>query len=325
MQTSEPAWALLPGDIWRRVMLCARGDLRPVSAGSVGHSSHTCLDWVAWWKLVARTGGTCMTVRAALLGPDSGALWKFIFLQSPDSSYPVTGQTRSQLKGILKLLVFQGHHARSAHVIGSRWQPSLLLSAVESLGSVHDLSLFWFSSDLSAGCVTAALRGQLSSLYFVGECAIPCSRSLLQLQRLQMALQQPPEAELRRLAGWLPRLQHLQLHLNGSYPDEAVCDLQLLKLLPAGDIELHLTCGGAYRDSTSCCGHRLQQLAGVKLHTLFLLLHSETWTAEQALLLAGCQVSAFVFISADGTGPTARLARHLPSGAAVVHLSVPDV
>ena len=150
MQTSEPAWALLPGDIWQRVMLCARGSLRPVPASSVGHSAQACSDWVSWWKLVTRTSGTCTTVRAALLGPDSGALWKFIFLQSPDSSYPVTGQTRSQLQGVLKLLLFRAHHARSALVIGSRWQPSLLLSAMESLGSVQALSLVWLTSLLVA-------------------------------------------------------------------------------------------------------------------------------------------------------------------------------
>ena len=164
--------------------------------------------------------------------------------------------------------------------------------------------------------MTAIVPGQLSSLYFVGERAIPGSRSLHQLQRLQMAMQQLPEAELRHLAGWLPRLQHLQLDLNGSYSDETVCNLQLLKLLSADEVELHLKCGGRFRDGTICCAHRLQQLSGVQLHTLVLLLDGDTWTAEQELLLTGCRVSAVVFISADGTVPAAGRMQRLRSGAA---------
>ena len=146
--------------------------------------------------------------------------------------------------------------------------------------------------------------------------ALKDAPALSRLQKLEFDLERLPEAEVRQLAGWLPRLQCLQLVLPGQA--SAVCDLGLLSMLAADRLCVRLIFDQAscLRGQTHVCD-RLEQLAAVQLHSL------ELWCTalshEQRLLLARCQVRGRVLLRLHDLSGASRQLPRLRAGASVVH------
>ena len=135
---------------------------------------------------------------------------------------------------------------------------------------------------------------------------------LQSLQHVMLEITYLHEASLRQLAGWLPCVQSLEVQLTRGL----VCNLGLLSRLHADELllKLWLYATGANVDL------RLDQLGGVRLHSLIFWCYSPLTPNQEQLLRRCCITESVVLRSRQAADPARQLQR-LPSGAAVLNES----
>ena len=324
MTPPEPDWCLLPSELWQLVTRSVRPPR--VLEGPLTETKSRA--WRNWVTLVVCLGSTCTFLRAALLGPEAASVWDWAVLQQQrlwsQGSQPgdrhLTRRHRAEMQW---WLLRQAGFARSVLVLPYTWPYERAIDDVMAwLPSVEDLTL---SGSHSAGAF-AALGSQVRKLDLTGtlpemQCTAP-----QELQWLRLDVQHLSEQQIRQLAGWLPRLQHFELHLSTPC-SSSVCGLQHLSRLPAEEICVTLPIDWAADvvDEDFSLGLRLRQLAQVQLHTLEIQIWDE-WEpeiAEAFQILVKCQVSEHVVLRLPKNAP--RRLQSLPSGARVVYRDLIDL
>ena len=120
----QPGWALLSAALWRSVLLSVLPPSGEAQDWDIGHtwtqppSDTTRRAWEHWWALMARVGSTCRLLRAALLGPEAMALWRFQHYQPPEYTQRQLMRLEARQPGLHELLVCQAHHAQRVVVEG---------------------------------------------------------------------------------------------------------------------------------------------------------------------------------------------------------------
>ena len=297
-------WALLPGDIWRAVLLRARGNLQPLNTVPTSKPDEL-QPWWAWWRLVACMACTCRALREALSGSASAELWRWAHLQSEDWQHHR-----------LELSLVHAPYAHSAVMLGASWTEHPAFTAAARLSSLRELHVIKCNSGSAAACVfagfDATLAPQLSRLNFQG--VLPMNRfvRLSGLQHVRMDLVYLSERQLRCVAAALPQLQTCEMRLVTGH--SSVCELSLLVLLPVHELTVCLFC------YSGVLTQRLRQLAGTPLQALCLqTVEKIALTTKQEQLLTECQVKERVVVSCACCADDAKQLRSLPSGAAVVY------
>ena len=136
----QPACGL-SADLWRAILLAARGTLPPrldafgrvASDTSDSRTQQPRLDadgWAQWCRLVSTVASVCRSLRAAVLGPDAGLLWAEMSLRS---TYP--GLSQGASPGLNRLAAGQGRHATTVRLCCSEWAPEELQRIAGSLTS----------------------------------------------------------------------------------------------------------------------------------------------------------------------------------------------
>ena len=315
MLPSGPRWAHLAPDLWRFILLLARGSLRPVCGSEMGPSLHDSrwLEWVAWWRLLAVVSSTSRDLYSAVFGPGSEVLWRFVLLQGANGNGAPSQPSLSleQQKGLHQMLVCQAPQAMSILITaGDYWQDHSLQAVASRLCSVRDLTPWGSWPEHKTMLVFTALPRQLRALTLTGGALWEC-RALLELQYLRLRLMAFCAERLHCLAlGLPPHLQRLRLELL-SLKHSLICfQLHLLSVLPVAALELQLTC--CSRDIPKRLTSRLRQLAGVRLAVLELrCLEGCVLTAEHCSLLPQLPVTEHVVVRCSDE---ARHLQALPSG-----------
>ena len=305
---TEPAWASLPGDVWRAVLLIARRDqptLTPDDLADRLLGLSTMRRWLVWWQLVSRVSSTCRALREALLGPEAGVLWSWTYWQSPARAVNSFGLTLQQRRGLHGLLLRQAHHARSALVEGDEWDTDIgdLRQALSSLSTARELTLWWITHPLEVACCWNSLPPGLSALWLSDSLPLWVPALPQGLQHVSLHLSHWPALTVWQLARRLPHLARLEISLQLGYAP--VSSLEQLSLLPTTWLCLRLV----LVDTDRVC-RWLRQLRGVQLHALELQCDRPLHYSEQRLL-AQCHVSRRLMLRSRD--PAWRC-EHLPAG-----------
>ena len=333
-EAAQPDWASLPADLWRRIAGPA------VASPSRGLDAQT-----EYYRLIATCCSVCSSLRDALLGPDSGALWEHAVLSA---THP--GLTWQQSLSLNALVTAQGVFAFSLEVHGSDgvWLEEELAENLACFPGLCDhLTIVGLHSETEAAVIGRGLAAlPFRSVDFKGTaaCLLPatahgvlmqvlvapddhgvqgglieqapfrrflgCLRPLreLQLLSLQLCCYRLTSADVQQLAARHPLLQHLHLHLDAS---PSVGPHAIASLRQLSSVQLCLTV---------CCqeaGHSLsmvlQQLPGLEVHVLRILVE-EVSPGEEALL-AKCSLQQLIVSFSD---PLQRL-RRPPAGVTVLY------
>ena len=319
-----PDWTLVAPDLFRRILLVARGDLKPISLHNklTGHPSGKA--WAQWWQLAARVSSTCKALHTALLGPDAGALWSRWTCLQGHGDFPINGLRWEQMPGLYQMLLRQAHHARSALVVGDHWRtPRLydtelkdaeLQPVIASLVSLQELHLRSYRAGQADAWILPALPCSPHTLICCGLLPFQHCDRLHGLQRLSLKVNYLPETHLRHLASQLPHLQCMELVLVTWTEDPAnMRSFHLLSLVQVDRLTLRLS----FNKEPLQMVDRLKQLAHVQLFVLQLSYCQRHLMPEQLRLLQNCQVRERVVLQLLN-GKSEQL-HSLPSGAAVAY------
>ena len=304
----------------------ARPPKAPVSLDdlTVPRSDRLSVSWVEWWRLVTVTGSTCRRLRTALVGPSSGQLYRWMFLQSPQAEMQdmhfCMGGPRMHRGGLLQWQLRQAAHAHSVIILGCAWSQQELTTVLRSLTSLQHLVLWQHRAQDSH--ILAALPCRLRRLTVQGDLRLPSCGLPQGLQQLTLAPNGLSAADVKGLAAQLPTLQRTVLTLPCEQSAQA-CDLKLLCLLPTKQLRVRLM---HHELDSHFVVRSLQQLAGVQLHTLELHFHHCGWmTRALTLLVNQCQVSHSFRLRAWTPLIAAKRLQCLRSGAVVVYEGQKDM
>ena len=349
--SGTPAWADLPADLWRRILLAAAdaslcGDPIPDVAPEV-----VLAPWVLWTRLLASVSAVCRSMRSAVVGDSAGRLWTRLQFSS---CYPGLSQQQSRCLNRL-----QAGRCRAimpltqVSIWGGGWAPAELREICALLPKqVQLVDLMGMHDAAEAEVIGAALAGaSVQQLFFDGSApfSYPMSLQALLVQdsflpgssstfAKAQAFAQHAFTQLLRLSSlrvlvfhakaWvmkahdvqlmkqhLPQLQRLQVILF-SYPTltgPSQQAVQSMKLLSAVQVNV---C--AYAMDSFCLQHLLQQLVEVPLTSLQLAEHGDEFgAAAEALLAELCSCQKLTLRLKN----PARRVEVTPSGMTVVYRS----
>ena len=251
--------SLLSGDLWRAILLRARGELEPASGrGRVGNVPDLAA-WIQWWALVARVSSTCHLLRNALLGPAAGSLWRYVCLFD---AFPGMRDNKQQCQGLRRLLHSQARHAHCALLWSDGgWQLSELAACAAALTSLQELELHYIF-EAAAPCIAGSLGSLPASVCCFGadlwSCLSPAVLSHVTRIRVTYPCYIPiSAADVQGLATRLPRLQVLELCLGFSSCASAAVLGLLPKLPKLPPVSLQLELEIAVQDAATAALRQL--------------------------------------------------------------------
>ena len=316
----------LPPEVWLPIALLTLG-LPPRGV----HSPYFAWSqWTNWCRAMARLLAVCQALRTALLGPEAAALWEQMALRS---RYP--GLSSSHSQGLVRLLIVQTRHARTAVLVSGRWDGQLLGQAVSSLCHT-ELKVCQVHTQQEAGIISAHLSNHLQDLVVHTSQPVRLPSSLISLMLLSSSpdILAPvrPLARLRRLMLGLTAASHMTstflAGLAQHHPLLTEFALQLKQdglkqdlsslVLPAGCTSQVLlrSCSATEGEDSNDISPALAQVASMQLHHLTITAYS--LNLQQNLNLTSCSISVSLVLQMQHK--KYHLGRRfLPAGAEVFH------
>ena len=304
---TQPDWASLSEDCWRDI---ARAAVDEASGTLSEHLQAT----TSWYRTLAAMCSTSKSLRAALMGPGADEIWaRTVF----SATHP--GLTTQQSRGLNALVAAHSHRSRCLELICGGWEPDELRALTADLPglrhclTIRDLECSREAAVLSrtlptrpvrainftgtvacvlpAGALCARVVALLDDVPLVDELYDPapfarflgCLRPLKAMRKLDLCLSpwRLDQAFVLALAVRHPQLQTLRLSLSVS-PNIGMHDVESLQHLSSKKLVLNLRIWDA-----ACLPVLLQQLQGVRLHSLILHVKDLLSPAAEELL-AGC-------------------------------------